>query len=96
MLPSNTYTHNLDEIPELVALQRKEAEKNFRFRDLQEKSRGLLQRTHGISQEQNLILYGEQADPLIIKNTGKAFLSAIIENQLKGLGMNARSVYIAG
>ncbi len=95
MIRDETYIHSLEDLAEGIALQEREVRKNKKFQELQMRSRELLERVTGIPQDKVLIIYGEQADPPIIKNTGKGFLAAIIEKQLMQRGYNAQSTYLA-
>jgi hypothetical protein len=87
---SDTYTHNLEDLCEKVL----EGEVNERFGEMKSAARGIFEEVCGIPRDNVLIVYGEQMDPPIVKNLGKAFLSSIIERKICSLGVEAKSVYL--
>ena len=77
-MSESIYLQDLREIPKTIDYQILDTKYREPFKELRERSRSILESVCGIPRTKTLVVYGEQADPPIIKNSGKAFLSAII------------------
>lgn len=64
------------------------------FNELRDGVRGVLERVHGVPRGVPLIVYGEQADPPIVKNIGKSFFASIALAQLQSRGIAATKGYL--
>lgn len=87
VLYCDAYIYNLDELVEkIINNQEKE---NTEFEEIIFE---IFRNITGIKTN-SLVIYGEQADPPIIKNTGKSILSQLISEKLKERGISSLPIH---
>ncbi len=87
---SSTYVFDLEELTKNIV----ERKTTLLSDGLRKKAREVFESVTGISPEQSLVLYGEQADPPIVKNIGKTLLAEVIAQKLQSKGVPARAVHL--
>ena len=87
---SSTYVYDLEELTKTIVGRRSSLLRD----ELQKKAREVFKRVTGISEEESLVLYGEQADPPIVKNVGKTILAEVVVQKLRRRNIPAQAVHL--